>query len=42
MDFFDTDKDGTVNFDEFLVGIRVHSQINDILDRANQMLKDRQ
>jgi hypothetical protein len=28
MGYFDTDGDGTVNFDEFLVGIRVSSKIH--------------
>ena len=23
MDYFDTDGDGTINFDEFLIGVRV-------------------
>jgi hypothetical protein len=28
MAYFDTDGDGSINFDEFLVGVRVSIQIN--------------
>ena len=38
MDYFDTDKDGTINFEEFLVGIRV---LFDRYFRANPMIEDK-
>ena len=28
MNYFDTDHDGTMNFDEFLVGVRVNFKLN--------------
>ena len=34
MGYFDTNSDGTVNFDEFLVGLRVRYELLFIINRA--------
>ena len=42
MGYFDTDGDGHINFDEFLVGIRVRTFLAYNGYRENSMLRDKQ